>query len=475
MQRLLYLLVAASVFLMNTQHAIKIPVGKRALNLGVVDIVIWAAFGLWAVSAIIKRNIFRSKLPPVAFIALPVLAILSILRHSDIGAAKEIFQFVEYFIIAALLFINLAENETKLRGLISVFLMAVSAVVVWGLIDYMSSAGIFTAGGAFGNVNVLGAYFAVALPLVLGVALFDDLKTWQRISLVVPVVIGAAITLSGAALAATLAGLLLVLALRSPRVLLPLGLVIGTLGIIVMPRVLRHNHAKIVANSAAVYLYNNYLLDEDQLLERAQALYDDGRYFDARRVLQLIDDEDKLNDEGEKLWDSVEEKLGGRKPSEEDLPYDRPVVAVRYKRWQAALNAIVDNPWGYGLGTYQDRLLYGKIRTFGYRTDEVEAFNIGIEQPDTFNRFLVITVELGLPGLMAFLWLYLWALGRSVRLFGVSKSGLARGVAAGATASLAFLPIVAAYSDVLVRGVALPIVFIICCVYILGKEETQPE
>lgn len=475
MQRLLYLLVAVSVFLMNTQHAIKIPVGKRAFNLGVVDIVIWAAFGLWAISALLKRNIFRSKLPPVAFIALPVLAILSFLRHSDIGAAKEVFQFVEYFIIAALLFMNLAENETKLRGLISVFLLAVSAVVVWGLIDYVSAASVFTAGGAFGNINVLGAYFAVVLPLVLGVALFDDLKTWQRISLVVPVALGAAITLPGAALAATLAGLLLVLALRSPRVLLPLGLVAATLGVIVLPRVLRPNHAKIVTSSAAVYLQNNYLLDEDQLFERAQALYDDARYVDARRLLQLIDDEDKLTNDGEKLWESVEEKLRGRKPSEAAVPYDRPVVAMRYKRWQAALNAIIDNPWGHGLGTYQESLLYGKIRTFGYRTDEIEAFNIGIDQPDTFNRFLVITVELGLPGLMAFLWFYLWALSRAVRLFGVAKSGLARGVGAGATASLAFLPIVAAYSDVIVRGVALPLVFIICCVYILGKEETQPE
>jgi len=477
MQKLLYLLVAACVLLMNTQHGIKLRAGEQPINLGVVDIAVWLTFGLWVISAIARKTLFRSKLPPVAFIALPVLAILSILRLGDFGigtAGKEIFQLVEYFIIAALLFINLGESEAKLRGLVSVFLLGVSAVVVWGLIDYMSSEGAFTASGAYGNVNVLGTYFGLALPFVLGVALFDDLRAWQRASLIVPVAVGAAITLSGAALAATLAALLLVLAIRSAK-LLAIGLAVVLGGIILLPGILRPDHAKIVANSVAVYLDNNYLLTAGQLLARAQTLYNQGRYFDARRLLYLVDREHNLTGEGEKLLDEIHGKLTDRELPEGILPHDRPVVAVRYKRWQAALKAVAHNPWGHGLAAFQKTVgqFYGKIPKFSYGTDETEAFNIGIDEPGTFNRFLVTTVELGIPGLLALLWFYLWALSRSVKLFAVAKTGLSRGVAAGAAASLAFFPILAAYCDVIVRGVALPLVFIICCVHILGKEETQ--
>jgi len=477
MQKLLYLLVAACVLLMNTQHGIRLRAGEDVINLGIVDIAVWLTFGLWMISAIAKKTLFRSKLPPVAFIALPVLAILSILRLGDFGigtAGKEIFQLAEYFIIAALLFINFGENEAKLRGLISVFLLGASAVVLWALIDYMSSETAFTASGAYGNVNVLGAYFGLALPFVLGVALFDDLKTWQRVSLIVPVAVGAAITLSGAALAAMLAALLLVLAIRSAK-LLAIGLTAVLMGIILLPGILRPDHAKILTNSAAVYLENNYLLTTDELLGRAKTLYNQGRYFDARRLLHIIDNEDKLADEGERLLDKVDKKLTGRELPDGILPHDRPVVAVRYKRWQAALKAVTHNPWGHGLAAFQETVgqFYGKMPKFSYGTDETEAFNIGIDEPGTFNRFLVTTVELGIPGLLALLWIYLWALSRSVKLFAVAKTGLSRGVAAGATASLAFFPILAAYSDVIVRGVALPFVFIICCVHILGKEETE--
>ena len=478
MEKLLYVLVAACVLLMNTQHGLTLRVGGHAVNLGIVDVVIWITFGLWAIQAAAGKTISRIKLPPVAFLALPILAVISILRLGGFSlgvAGKEIFQLVEYFIVAALLFINFGATEAKLRGLISVFLLGITAVVLWGVIDYVASPdNAFAAGGAFGNINVLGVYFGLALPFALGIALFDDLKLWQRVSLVVPVAAGSAITLSGAALAATLAALLLVLALRSAK-LLAAGLAVVVAGIIVLPGILRPHHAQIVTSSVAVYLDNNYLLSSAALLKRARALAEGGRYVDARRVLLLVDTENELTPDGAKLLEQVEEKIKGEDPQMIPLPADRPVVAVRYKRRQAALKAITGNIWGYGPGSFQETIgqFYGKIPTFAYGTDEVEAFNMGIDEPDTFNRFLVTTVELGVPGLLALLWFYLWSFSRSVGLFAVAKTDLSRGVAAGATASLAFFPILAAYSDVIVRGAALPLVFIICCVYVLSKEETK--
>jgi len=486
MDKLLFLMVAACVFLMNTQHGIDISAGKNVIHLGLVDILIWVTFGAWVVSACLGKSRFRIRLP-LAFAAVPVVSALSLLWASPASATsagKELFQLTEYFLVAALLFAHFGSGRAKLRGLMSVFLLAVTLVAAWGLVDYLAGrnvltpppdymAGIFNAGGAFGNINALGVYFAVVLPVAFGVALFDDLKPWARISLIVPVAVGAAITLSGAALASLLGALLLVAALRS-RKLLPAAVAVVLAGIAFLPALLRPGHSDIVANSVAVYLDDNHLLTPEQLLERAKELHGEERYFDAYRVLLRIDDQNKLTAEGEELLEQVEEKVRRRELPGGVLPYDRPVVAVRYKRWQAALKAIRRNPWGRGLGRFQKSLDYGAIPKYSYDTDEPEAFNMGIDQPDTFNRFLISAVETGLPGLVAFVWFYVFGLGSAIRLWGRATSGLARGVAAGATASLAFLPIAAAYSDVLVRGVALPLVFIICCVRILAEgEETK--
>jgi len=478
-----FLLLAACVFLMNTQHGIPIPAGKNVIHLGLVDILIWVTFGVWVVSELTGKSRFRPKLP-FAFAAIPVVSAASLLWASPAGksaAAKEIFQLVEYFIVAPLLILNLAGSRARLRGLLSVFLLAVTLVVAWGLLDYAAGrnvlgpspdyvAGIFNAGGAFGNVNALGVFFAIALPVAFGVALFDDIKPLARISLIVPVAAGAAITLSGAALAALLAALLLALGLRSRRILLPAGVAVVLAGIMFLPLVLRADHSAIVTNSAAVYLDDNHLLTPGQMLQRAEKLTADGRDFDAHRLLLRIWDRDALTPQGEALLEKVEQNIQGRELPGSVLPADRPVVAVRYKRWQAALKAIRTKLWGHGLGTFQKSLAYGAIPKYGYNTDEPEAFNLGIDQPDTFNRFLIAAVETGLPGLLAFIWFYIYGLSSAVGLFGSAKGGVARGVAAGATASLAFLPIVAAYSDVLVRGAALPLVFIICCVRILADE-----
>ena len=484
MDKLLYLLLAACVFFMNTQASIPIPIpgGKQVINLGIVDILLCVTFGLWAVATVVRRHVFRIKLPALVMIGLPAVAAAHVaIRGSEsiTDSAKEIFQVVEYFIVATLLFVNLGGTRTRLRGLLSVFLLAISAVVLWGVIDYMLQPDAFKASGPYGNINVLGTYLALVLPFTFGIALFDEMRIWHRVSLMVLVLVGAAITLSAAALIATVAALLLVLALRSPKLLLG-GLMLLLAAIVFLPLHLRPDHKNVLAGSVSVYLDNNYLLGEKSMLERAKALYGESRYHDARRLLVQLDAEKKLSAEDQKLLETLDEKVGDNEPPPTVLPSDRngnaqPVVAMRYKCWSASLRAALARPWGTGPGTYKESVgpYYGSTLQYTYLSNQPEVFNLGFVEPDTFNQFLVTAVELGIPGLLALVWFYLWGLSRSVMLYADTHWPISRGIAAGAMASLAFFPIVAAYSGILVRGVALPLIFIICCVYILERMEKE--
>ena len=485
MDKIAYLLLAACLFFMNTQKSIPIPAGKHPIYLGIVDILIWIAFAVWVLSVLLKRQILRIKWPPLATIALPAAAAVSAAKVILTGgnkpdAAKEVFQLVEYFIIASVLLVNLVDTRTRLRGVLGVFLFAAPAVVAWGLIDYAAQPDAFLVGGAHNNMNVLGTYLGITLPFILGIALFDDMRLWQRLTLLIPVAAGLPVILSGAALAATLASILLLLAMRSPRLMLPVALVALVPAIILLPAHLRENHRNVVLSSVAVYLDNNYLLGEQRLLQRAHKLFDEERYADARRVLVQLEAAGKLTADGRALLETADEKLGGTHQPDTVLPADsngnpQPVVAMRYKCWQASLRAAIDHPWGTGPGSYQKAIgpYYGKFRQFTYDGDEPEVFNLGFEQPDSFNQFLVTAVELGVPGLLALIWFYVWGLSRSISLYSSTRWCLSRGIAAGALASLAFLPVLAAYSGILVRGVALPFIFIVLCVHLAEKTENE--
>jgi len=519
MEKLLYLLLAACVFFMNTQHGLKIPIGKNAIHLGIVDVLLPLTFALMLLWATMQKRLLRLKLPPVAVWALPAAALVVAVVAGQMKASaggvetavgraavlKEILQLVMYFVIGWMLFVNIGRNRTRLRGLISVFLFAAGAAVLWGLIEYAAKGDVFTAGGPHANINVLGAYFAIVLPFVAGIALFDRQSALQRLSLVVPVVVGAAITLSMPALLVTAASLLLVLAMRSTKLLFA-GILLLLIVILVLPGSLRRNHVDILTSSVAVYVDNNHLLSDERLMERAQKLLAEKRYGDARQLLLQLDGADRLNDEGVKLLD---EATRSATPEEKARPVQ---VAARYRCWQAALRALRATPKdrpcaavaektkeqprkqaaskkpparpqyaslflrGAGVGWFKKAIgqYYGTMPKPTHNTDEVEAYNINCDQPDTFGQLFVTTVELGVLGLLALVWFYLWGMGRAIRLFAGAQSPLSRGVAAGVIGSLAFMPILALYSELLVRGVALPLVFIIACVYILERSEKEP-
>jgi putative inorganic carbon (HCO3(-)) transporter len=101
--------------------------------------------------------------------------------------------------------------------------------------------------------------------------------------------------------------------------------------------------------------------------------------------------------------------------------------AFRQQVWGAALDVIRDFPFtGTGMGTFNDvaALLYGF-----YAPDNPRAHNL----------FLQVAVDLGLPGLIAFLAIWLLALGaawQACRRFTAMRAPLPRAVATGGLAGL---------------------------------------
>jgi len=128
-------------------------------------------------------------------------------------------------------------------------------------------------------------------------------------------------------------------------------------------------------------------------------------------------------------------------------------VALRYTEWQAATYMIEENPLlGVGTGGYQDHIniYYGMLPNPG-----------GIKMAaDTQNLYLVIGSSIGLPGLICFAGMLIWAMLSALRRHAAAASIMEKGAAAGAFGGLLAFAINAVWSPLLVRGLGIPLVFL---------------
>jgi hypothetical protein len=126
----------------------------------------------------------------------------------------------------------------------------------------------------------------------------------------------------------------------------------------------------------------------------------------------------------------------------------------RYPEWQAAASMILTHPWlGVGPGNYQKRVgqYYGQVPNA-----------TGPAEPDIQNLYLVLGASCGLPALLAFLAVLSTALVAAV------KAG--RPGAAGAVAAFA---LTAVWHPLLVRGIGLPLVFVLALSRHMAQEKAK--
>jgi len=371
----------AIVLAAPTQFAFKVGAG---VNLSLVDPLVWIVDALWAAAALRARRCVVLVPPASACLFVALAAISGGFAGNRMAAAKDVFQLVEYFLVGFLL-LDAGLRQPQLRGrLVAVFLGAATAVVALAVVQYcLPGVEAFAVRGTFGNRNVLGGFLALALPLMLGLALYDG--DWKRrVWFLATIAAGLLITLSGGAFVALVLGLSLVSLARGGRALAVCALVLGLLTLAVLPHLPRHN---------------------GEALGRSIALYDD---------------------DGE--------------------------PTMRYPEWQAAAEMALDNPWlGVGTGNYQENVggYYGVLPSAPVKAEA-----------DSQNLYLVLASSLGFPGVVAFVGMLLWC-ARCAVVGAVRATGIERGLAAGAAGSIAAFAVCAIWAPLLVRGIGVPLVFIL--------------
>ncbi|MFH0911228.1 MAG: hypothetical protein V1918_06980 [Planctomycetota bacterium] len=106
------------------------------------------------------------------------------------------------------------------------------------------------------------------------------------------------------------------------------------------------------------------------------------------------------------LVDSVQVYVHWRDPETGAVTREH---TMRYYRWSADLEMLVDHPWlGVGLEQYGRRIheYYGGIRLPAGRTDQPAFYNVKTEEPLSFGWFFLVAGELGLVGAAILLWIF---------------------------------------------------------------------
>lgn len=173
------------------------------INLSLVDPLVWVVGALWFLRLLWGREIKWVRSAPLVTALFVLMGALSIIRADNrLAAAKDLFQWVEYFGVAFLLFASGLDRCVRLRTACYVFFGIGTAIVGWAVVEYfIPSIPDVDVSASFGNRNVLGGFFSLLLPLMYGWLLWD--RHWgRRIWLGTAIVAGVTVTLSGGSLLA---------------------------------------------------------------------------------------------------------------------------------------------------------------------------------------------------------------------------------------------------------------------------------
>lgn len=240
----------AIVVVAPTQYSFEI---REKTYLSLVDPLIWLVCLLWLVHLLKARKLTSIKPPPIVSVLFVLMAALSTVKAVNLFTSlKDVFQLVEYFIAAFLLFACNIDSGKALKRILYVFLGTASVIILFGLVQYLNpSIEDFKVGATFGNRNVFGGYLSLILPLMYGLMLFDRNRArhaWFGSA----ILIGFAINLAGGTFLALLLSVAVLSILKSHRVFLAFAAVALLGAVLVLPCLLRNNGA-VLHDSVRLY------------------------------------------------------------------------------------------------------------------------------------------------------------------------------------------------------------------------------
>jgi len=440
---LITLLALAAVLLHPTQASFDLLAAtERAhLNLCLVDLVIWAAFALWALQRIRRKDFIRLPIPVAAVLGAVWLALSLIpqLKGATAGQIQvsragliKVVQFAEYFIAGYIIFVETFRKEKRRRQALALLSLAVVSAVALAWVQYLSAAvGVTDVRGTwFDNRNTFGMFLALALPLLFGVAAFGRSCVLYAGMLILAAA-ALCVCLSGGAFLALCLGLLVVAFLRGRFTFVVAALALLLLITFALPHLRRPN--------------SDVLLDSVMLYRES----DPHRIFhdDIERIRR------NMGEKQSRLARTIAEK---RPVSRSELFSEQDYAwrwRQRYAEWQAALNMIRLSPiFGVGAGSYQANV---------NRFYDMPKYPVNLLEPDTLNGYLVWGASAGIPFLLILLAMFLTAARSAGRCFRISSDGDERGLAAGIMGSLVALAAMGVFSNPLVRGVGVSVALIL--------------
>ncbi len=411
-------------------------------RLGPADLLLAATAGVWGLDILVTRGWRRlwAARPHWTHLLFTVCVGAAACGAADCGEAfKELVQIIEYFIVGTLVFTAFLRERDGAAGtgsrrvgmpLFPALGAVTAAVLALAALQYIAPEGHrsiarfaepktldvivnvlggwqspLLVGGTFGNRNVLGGFLALALPLCCAGALRP-----------VPGLARLRIGPCGF--------------LTSTTVLLLAGIGLRPLD---AERLGRVACAALLLAGLALNLSGASYWAVVVVIAAMAAARGARTFIPIAAALVL--------------WQAA---VLPRLPRENDLCHFESVAlydsagqpARRYPEWQAAASMILTHPWlGVGPGNYQRQVgpFYGQVPNA-----------TGPAEPDIQNLYLVLGATCGLPALLAF-----WA------LLATAAAAAHRTGRLGAAAALAAFAAAAVWHPLLVRGLGLPLVFVL--------------
>ncbi|HUW56660.1 MAG TPA: hypothetical protein VMZ92_08500 [Planctomycetota bacterium] len=416
---LLLILVVAVILGHPTSHAFSlawlgkllgfpVKIVEKAPRMTLADILIWLAGAALVLRMLIRRDFRALKVLAVPAVVLILLAVASMLfAQNKLTAMADVVQFVEYFIVLTLVLASVLGTKGHLETLTWPWLAVGVFLVIGSACEYLGTGRTSAeVSCTFLNRNVLSGYLAMLLPLAWGLMLFKRtdpghpiMRLAWYLALLVILGLGLTVMLAGGPWIAAVLGILIVSVVRS-RKLFPVVLLVMLVLVIGVYPLLPRNNTAVLAKS-----------------------------------LQVFDEEVKT-----------------------DNPMDR--MNPRYVEWQAGVKFLTPGYHrqlgisrrahlrqlllGVGIGNYQQHI----GRFYGF----LPKPNVNTTEPDTQSLYLVLAVSVGIPAVLAFLWLVGAFLRRAAVGYAKATDPFLRGLLLGCVGSLASLLITNIFTSTLVHG-----------------------
>ena len=227
LSRLFYILACITVFIAPTQWALQI---KKGFYISPADITLILTAGVWILDVIIKKEwkSLLKRIPPWSHILFVACAAASLLIAPDkLSALKELIQYGLYFIVGYAVYDSFLRCYPKaVRALLYILAATFAGITTLALIQYLNAdTEDLLVRGSFGNRNVLGGYYALALPLLF--ACIIETRSWlTKAVLSLLFLAGLSLILSGASYIAVIIAVVLIAARNGLKWFIPVAAVL---------------------------------------------------------------------------------------------------------------------------------------------------------------------------------------------------------------------------------------------------------